>query len=594
MGTVWDGHDELLRRNVAVKEVRPPAGLSEAERAELVERTRREARAAAAVTSPAVMTVFDVVEEGERTWIVMERLSSRTLADLIREEGPLPPAEAAGIGLAVLDALDAAHAAGVLHRDVKPANVLRGPGNRIVLADFGIAQAVGETSITQTGMVLGSPAYLAPERARGAPASPASDLWGLGALLFAAVEGFPPFDRGDALATLTAVVSDDVPPRPHAGELEPVVAGLLRKDPQERLTSAQVRPLLQRAARGGPERSAARWAPAAAPPAAAPGAQSVSTTQPLPLAQVPVPSGPPAGPAGAPPAGRGAGAPAAGHGGRRSRALVPAVLAAVVAAGAVAFAVQAGDDDPAGAPANGGPASAPAAPGAASPEESAAPEEVVPEQDDSADGAEAPGTEEPSREAPKSPAEGSSADGESGDSEPGDSGSGTSGSGNSGNGGSGDGDASPAAAGQLPAGWESYTDDSGFSIGVPAGWRTERKGQRVYLRDPGSSRYLLVDQTDEPKPDPLEDWRALEPTLAERFDGYQRVRLERVQVDYAEDAADLEFRYGKDGRTHVIDRNLVTGPDKAYALYWSAPHEDWPEQRRLFETLATTFTPAGR
>ncbi len=252
MGTVWAAHDEVLRRDVAVKEVLPPDGLSPRERAVVLERTRREARAAAAVASPSVMTVYDVIDDDERTWIVMERLPRRTLADVLTEEGPVPVHRAAGIALAVLDALDAAHAVGVLHRDVKPANVMWGPGGRIVLADFGIARTAGEPSLTEVGMVLGSPAYLAPERARGGAAAPAADLWSLGALLFAAVEGRAPFGGAGALATLTSIVADDVPPAPSAGLLGPVVEGLLRKDPERRMTSAQARPLLERAALARP------------------------------------------------------------------------------------------------------------------------------------------------------------------------------------------------------------------------------------------------------------------------------------------------------------------------------------------------------
>ncbi|GAB7192545.1 hypothetical protein NUM3379_32540 [Kineococcus sp. NUM-3379] len=610
MGTVWDGRDEVLRRPVAVKEVLPPVGLSDEERDLLVERTRREARAAAAVASPSVMTVFDVVEEGRRTWIVMERLPPRTLADVLREEGPLPPAEAAAVGLGVLDALDAAHAAGVLHRDVKPANVLWGPGGRVVLADFGIAQAVGETSITRTGTVLGSPAYLAPERARGAPAGPASDLWGLGALLFAAVQGHPPFERGDALATLTAVVSEEVPPCPRAGELRPAVEGLLRKDPAQRMTSAQVRPVLQHAVRGrsartvpgplpGPLPGPASPHAAAVAAGAAAGAPSASSTQPLPLAQVRQRAqGRVQGRVQQDPA---ASAP------RRPRAVVPLVLAGALGAGALAVLLQQGPDDPGAAPAGGASASAPAAP--ADPDgQAAAPGGAAPgAQDPAATGGKA---QEPAatggkaqEEAAKSREEAGKAQeeeaeraeeavekAEEGERDGGEPATGSRGSG------------SPTADAQrprqegaagLPAGWERHTDDSGFSIGVPAGWSTERKGSRVYLRDPDSSRYLLVDQTDDPEPDALADWEAVEPAIAERLDGYRRVRLERVDVGYAEDAADLEFRHGRDGRVHVLDRNLITGPDRAYALYWSAPHASWPQERELFDDLAATFTPAG-
>ncbi|WP_163508755.1 serine/threonine-protein kinase [Fodinicola acaciae] len=241
MGTVWRARDELLRRDVAVKEVLLPPGLPEAEREMLCERTLREARAAAALNHPSVIRVFDVVNDDNRPWIVMELLEARSLADIIREDGPLPPRTVAAIGLAVLGALEAAHVAGVLHRDIKPGNVMVAPDGRTTLTDFGVASAPGDSSLTSTGLLLGSPQYIAPERARGQAFGPASDLFSLGATLYAAVQGKPPFDRGDPLPTLTAVVGEDPDPMPQAGPLEPVLTGLLVKSPTERFTHAQAR-----------------------------------------------------------------------------------------------------------------------------------------------------------------------------------------------------------------------------------------------------------------------------------------------------------------------------------------------------------------
>lgn len=241
MGTVWRAHDELLRRDVAVKEVLLPPGLPAAERDMLCERTLREARAAAALNHPSVIRVFDVVNDDNQPWIVMELLEARSLADIIREDGPLPPRTVAAIGLAVLGALEAAHVAGVLHRDIKPGNVMVAPDGRTTLTDFGVASAPGDSSLTSTGLLLGSPQYIAPERARGQAFGPASDLFSLGATLYAAVQGKPPFDRGDPLPTLTAVVGEDPDPMPQAGPLQPVLTGLLIKDPAERFTHAQAR-----------------------------------------------------------------------------------------------------------------------------------------------------------------------------------------------------------------------------------------------------------------------------------------------------------------------------------------------------------------
>ncbi|MDP9240668.1 MAG: serine/threonine protein kinase [Actinomycetota bacterium] len=234
MGTVWRAFDEVLRRDVAVKEVLLPPGVPPAERIMLCERTLREARAAASLNVASVVTIYDVVEEDDRPWIVMELLAARSLAEIIRADGPLPPAVVADVGLQVIVALDAAHRAGILHRDVKPGNILVAADGRATLTDFGVARTTGDSALTSTGLLLGSPCYISPERARGRQPGPASDLWSLGATLYAAVEGRPPYDLGDPLPTLTAIVTD--PPRPCqlAGPLTEVLEGLLAKDPHQR------------------------------------------------------------------------------------------------------------------------------------------------------------------------------------------------------------------------------------------------------------------------------------------------------------------------------------------------------------------------
>jgi hypothetical protein len=242
-GAVWAAHDELLRRDVAVKQVAPPQGQPGESPAELGARALREARAAARVDHPSAVTVFDVAEHDGRHWIVMELLPTRTLADELARTGPLAPEAAARIGLDLLDVLSTAHAAGVLHRDVKPANVLLTPG-RAVLADFGIATLDGDAPAGERGLVVGSPAYMAPERARGEAPSPASDLWALGATLYAAVEGRPPFWRDAPLPTLDAVLREDPPPAAHAGPLGALVAALLARDPQARPDAALTRRVL--------------------------------------------------------------------------------------------------------------------------------------------------------------------------------------------------------------------------------------------------------------------------------------------------------------------------------------------------------------
>ena len=192
-----------------------------------------------------VVRIFDIVEEDGCPWIVMELLPYRSLLDVIEDEGPLAPAEAAKVGLQILAALRAAHSEGIVHRDVKPANILIGPGNRVVLTDFGIAWADDSPAATTAGVLLGSPSYIAPERARGGHSGAPGDLWGLGASLYTAVEGHPPFERANVLASITAVVTDELAPATHAGPLWPVLSGLLRKDPDQRLDAAETERLLR-------------------------------------------------------------------------------------------------------------------------------------------------------------------------------------------------------------------------------------------------------------------------------------------------------------------------------------------------------------
>ncbi len=231
MGAVWRAHDELLHRDVAVKEIVWPAHLDAEEREIARRRAVREAQLAARVHHPNVVGVYDIVEEDDRPSIVMELVPFRSLRDAVAEEGPMTPAQAARVGLSVLAALRAVHEAGVVHRDVKPANILLSPEGRVVLTDFGIAKAADSPALTVSGVLLGSPSYLAPERARGGRAGAAADMWALGASLYAAVEGRPPFERDGVLASLTAVVADELEPAPHAGPLWPVIDGLLRRAP---------------------------------------------------------------------------------------------------------------------------------------------------------------------------------------------------------------------------------------------------------------------------------------------------------------------------------------------------------------------------
>jgi serine/threonine protein kinase len=248
MGIVWHAHDDLLDRDVAVKAVLFAPELTPAEYDVVYQRTLREARLAARLSHPAIVTIHDVIEEDNRPWIVMELIQARSLREHIDQDGPLDPLRVAAIGLQIAKALTVAHGAGILHRDVKPSNVLVGESRsaRAVLTDFGVARAYSDSTVTQVGALTGSPSYIAPERLDGQSAAAASDLWSLGATLYDAVEGKPPFERPETVASLVAVLNDDPLPMENAGPLRPVVEGLLRKDANERLTAAAVTAMLER------------------------------------------------------------------------------------------------------------------------------------------------------------------------------------------------------------------------------------------------------------------------------------------------------------------------------------------------------------
>ncbi len=241
MGVVWRAQDQVIGRQVAVKELRLPDAESAAV---FSERALREVRTGGRLNDPSIVTVYDVVTDGGTTFIVMELVDAPSLADLVRRRGPMPAAQAAQLGERVLTALQAAHKAGIVHRDVKPANILVAPDGRVKLTDFGIAHAIDDPRLTTSGMIVGSPAFMAPERVEGREAMPESDLWSLGATLFYAVEGTMPFERATTAATLHAIMTE-IPylTRGH-GPIAAVILGLLVAKPEARLTTAQAQNLL--------------------------------------------------------------------------------------------------------------------------------------------------------------------------------------------------------------------------------------------------------------------------------------------------------------------------------------------------------------
>ncbi|WP_051114906.1 serine/threonine-protein kinase [Actinokineospora enzanensis] len=252
MGVVWLAEDRMIGRHVAIKELHLPDGVPANERAVFEERVLREARTAGRLNDPAVVTVYDVVQESGATYIVMELIQAPTLSDVIRERGPLPQEQVAKVAEQLLSALDAAHQAGIVHRDVKPSNIMLAANGRVKLTDFGIAQSLDDPRLTSSGMLIGSPTYMAPERLRGEEASASSDLWALGAVLFYAIEGYSPYERTTTAATMHAILSE-VPYLTRAqGALASVVSGLMVGTPAARLTSGQVRGMLSHVPLGPP------------------------------------------------------------------------------------------------------------------------------------------------------------------------------------------------------------------------------------------------------------------------------------------------------------------------------------------------------
>nr|WP_306370278.1 serine/threonine-protein kinase [Nocardiopsis sp. CC223A] len=248
VGTVWRAVDLVIDREVAVKELRLPESLSRSDRESLLQRTTREARVAGRLSHPSLITVLDVVDEDDRPWIVMELLEASTLEEIIDVGGPLPYQRVAEIGLQLIDALKVAHNEGIVHRDVKPGNVMITSGGRVVLTDFGLAAWNGESALSESGRIVGSPAYLSPERAKAGPVGPASDLWSLGATLYAAVEGYPPYDRKGYIKILRQEPLEEPATAAKAGPLAPALAGLLKVEAGERLTADNAAKMLRIAA----------------------------------------------------------------------------------------------------------------------------------------------------------------------------------------------------------------------------------------------------------------------------------------------------------------------------------------------------------
>ncbi|MGW0530786.1 serine/threonine-protein kinase [Streptomyces sp. NPDC003032] len=653
MGTVWRAKDETLGRTVAVKELRFPSSIDEEEKRRLITRTLREAKAIARIRNTSAVTVYDVVDEDDRPWIVMELVEGKSLAEAIREDGVLTPRRAAEVGLAVLDVLRSAHREGILHRDVKPSNVLIAEDGRVVLTDFGIAQVEGDPSITSTGMLVGAPSYISPERARGHKPGPAADMWSLGGLLYAAVEGVPPYDKGSAIATLTAVMTEDVETPTNAGPLEKVIYGLLAKDPQQRLDDVGARALLMDVIHA-PE-------PKAEP-------EPVEATKVVPLPPVPPAPKKAAKAAKARPStparllkktGAAAGAPAAsgavaGRKGEEAADRLKGALrsvrkAAVGAAGAGSGAAAgsgAGSGSGSGAGAASGSRTVPGSGAAVPPTPSAPPRvaprvpprvppkasltDVVPRRtlvivtvvavlavlgtvlafalssgDDGASGKDSKGGDKAAssgatagdgdqdkggKDADKGA--GSADDQEQGQSQGQGQGQGQD-PGKDSDSDEGEGHDPSQDDGKKPEdGAEStYEHDQGFKIGLPKGWKYQTTGSAGARFSGPDGQKLLIGWTTTPKDNPVSDWKNQENYMVRSQ--YDRIRIEKVDFR-GWNTADWEFTYVDGGTKYrSVDRGFVVNGGLGYGLMYTAKADDWKsDQRRdTWRTFTKTFQP---
>lgn len=533
MGTVWRAADQLLGREVAVKELNPETGTATAS-------ALREARAVAQIKHPHVIVVHDVVvEDDERPYIVMELVVGGSLADRLREGGPVGAPEAARIGIALLGALRAAHARGVLHRDIKPANVLVEDGGRVVVTDFGIAQLAGATTISETGSFIGSPEYTSPERMSGEDAGPESDLWSLGVLLCAALSGESPFHRDSLGGVLHAVVTDEIRPPAAAAPLLPVVRGLLERDPVRRMGADEAERLLTAYLTTG----------------ATPVLSAYSPTQSAPLTPAPVaPAAPDTSP-GTPDTSPGT--PGAAAKPRRTfagrSALVVAVLVAAVAGAGIALAVIRGGTAGGGGEAAGRSHSAPARTPTSSAASRRSPGPTVTV------------TREPAvRPGTDATAPGVSASGSS-------------------------------ATTSVPAGYRRAEDPAGFSLTVPGDATRSTDGERIYYMTPGKIFRIGVRIHSTPGDGPVATQHASDAAGPATNPGYHDGRV-TATTHNGHEAALWEFTWNgfskAEGERHTHD--LCWEQDgRLYDVWVSAPAGSSATAERHFDTAVDSFTVAG-
>jgi serine/threonine protein kinase len=533
MARVWLARDEVLHRDVAIKEVALPSGLTPAERTELINRTLREARTAARLSHPNVVQIYDVVHTEDRPWIVMEYIRSRSLQQIITQEGPLPPDRVASIGLSVLAALTAAHDAGVLHRDIKPGNVLVAEDGRVVLTDFGLATFDGgEGSVTRPGLVWASPEYVAPERARLGASSVETDMWSLGATLYAAVEGHSPYARSTAMATLTALATEKPAVPQRAGPLKPVLSGLLRKDARTRLRADELERLLRRVAGIGPKPRQQKRLPRQRQDRDAPTPQAsveqegaaavqISSDELRKLGEEPTSLVSTSAP------GTDDSATALVAEPRRRRRLwvvaAAAVIVVTVAAALLVYGVRQLDRTASVQP------EPPAVSTIASPG--------------------VPAVLSPRREGEDA----------------------------------------------LPDGWGYWQDAAGFRMAIPEGWLVSREVNEVYFHEPNGVKMLSVEMPTAPSPDPVAETRQREKDGKANgtLRAYELIYL--VPLQYFERGAEWVYLVDNEAgkRMFVWNRRFLTKGGREYAITWMTRDYDRGSSRVAFDIIAPSFKPAS-
>ncbi|MFI6277376.1 protein kinase [Streptomyces sp. NPDC050988] len=531
MGTVWRAEDEVLGREIALKRLHVQQHLSEDELATVYERTRREARSAARIAHPNVVVVHDVLDDEGLPCIVMEYVHGTTLGALLKGGGALPPGEAARVGLGMVAALRAAHAAGVLHRDVKPGNVLLGGNGRVVLTDFGIAMATGTSTLTKTGEIIGSIDYIAPERMRGHKPGPSADLWALGATLFQSVEGRPPFRRATAMETAYAIAVDPLAPMRAAGPLEPLIEMLLAKDPDERPSAEETERALRVVASEAPGATTggtvgattdAAWASAvpgratATVAATGPTASAGATLTESGSGSGPMPG---SGPAPAPIGGSGSGSSGSssssssgsGRRGRKRRPLLWSAAAVTLAAAAVAGGLYAMTSD------NGGHGSKGSA----------------------------------TATSPTAP------------------------------------DSSP-----VPAGFRLVREKAlGVTFPVPDGWKRVDKAsaEQVTYIDESRLVELTIGTVNPAGANPESHFQNIEANTKLNYSTYRKLRMQRTTFQ-GKPAAVWEFTFQGQARAfRAIDFGFGEEGGTEYDIYLSAPEAQWDTHRPVFDTVKTGF-----